>query len=378
MRIGIFGGSFDPVHSEHIQLAKRAVDELRLDKLFIMPAGAPPHKKGKRITPASERLHLCRLAFAGEEKIEVSDYEITRGGVSYTYQTCEEFSRRYQGELFWLVGTDMLRDFPSWRHPERILACATLAVCGRNEKAGWIEKEQAKFTRLFGKKFVYLSYNGKDVSSTKLRVLAGAGMRLTDFTPQKVADYIKEKGLYEIPFAKEALSLESPSRQAHSIRVALLAARRAKDLKIPEDKAIAAALFHDCGKNLSPDSPYLAGFSPPTKWGEVPPAVWHQYAGAYVAERQFGVQDKDILNAVRYHTSARRNMSQLEKLIFLADMLEEERNYEGVDALRRLFWQRKNSLKGCVRAALYETLAYLKKSGKEIYPLTQAAYEFYE
>ncbi len=378
MRIGIFGGSFDPVHNEHIQLAKKAVEELQLDKLFIMPAGVPPHKKGKRITPASVRLELCKRAFEGVEKIEVSDYEISREGLSYTYQTCEEFARRFQGELFWLVGTDMLRDFPTWRYPERILSCATLAVCGRNEKEGWIKREQAAFIRKFGKKFAYLSYVGKDVSSTRLRVLAGAGMRLTDFTPQKVADYITEKALYKIPFADEALSLESPKRQAHSIRVALLAASRARGLKIPEDKAIAAALFHDCAKNLSLDSPYLKGLELPTKWGKVPPAVVHQFAGAYVAETCFGVQDRDVLNAIRFHTSGRENMSALEKLIFLADMLEEGRSYDGIEKLRKLFWKRKNSLKECVRVALYETLRYLEKSGEEIYPLTQAAYEFYE
>ncbi len=378
MRIGIFGGSFDPVHGEHIELAKRAVQELRLDKLLIMPAGEPPHKKGKRITSAKERLYLCRAAFEGEEKIEVSDYEITRGGTSYTYQTCEEFARRYQGELFWLVGTDMLRDFPSWRNPERILSCATLAVCGRNEKVGWVEREQARFSRRFGKKFAYLSYEGKDVSSTKLRVLAGAGMRLTGFTPEKVAEYVYEKGLYKIPFADEALQLESPRRREHSIRVAYLAASRAHGLKVPEEKAIAAALFHDCAKNLAADSAYLDGFTPPKKWGEVPPAVYHQFAGAYVAEKHFGVTDRDILNAVRYHTSGRANMSQLEKLIFLADMLEEERSYKEVEMLRALFWKRKNSVKECLRTALYETLRFVEQKGERAYPLTEAAYEFYE
>ncbi len=376
MRIGIFGGSFDPVHNEHIQLAKKAVEELQLDRLFIMPAGVPPHKKGKRITPASVRLELCKRAFEGVEKIEVSDYEISREGLSYTYQTCEEFARRFQGELFWLVGTDMLRDFPTWRYPERILSCATLAVCGRNEKEGWIKREQAAFIRKFGKKFAYLSYVGKDVSSTKLRVLAGAGMRLTPFTTGEVEEYIHRNGLYEIPNAKAALALEKEERRAHSIRVAELAAKRALSLKIPEEKAIAAALFHDCAKNLPANSPYLEGFSLPTAWGEVPSPVAHQFAGAYVAEKHFGVTDRDVLNAVRYHTSAREDMNELEKLIFLADMLEEARSYEGVEALRELFWQG-DSLDRCLERALFETLKFLEKKEGKVYPLTRAAYEFY-
>ncbi len=377
MRIAIFGGSFDPVHTEHVRLARQAIAELALDKLFVMPAYAPPHKPGKILSPDAHRLEACRLAFADLPQVEVSDFEMRQGGVSYTYLTCRAWRAAYpQAEIFWLVGTDMLRDFPTWKNPSDILKNVTLAVCGRNEKANWVEKETEKFFRIFGEKFVYLSYNGKDVSSTKLRVLAGAGMRLTDYTPPPVAEYIQRNGLYEIPFAAEALALENPKRQAHSIRVAELAAARALSLKIPERQAIAAALFHDCGKNLPPESPYLIGFQPPENWGEVPQEVLHQFAGAYVAEHAFGVSDPDVLNAVRYHTSGRENMSALEQLIFLSDMLEEARSYEGVDELRTLFWQG-DSLEPCLEKALYETLAFLEKKGGEVYSLTRAAYAFY-
>ncbi len=376
MRVGIFGGSFDPVHIEHIRLAERAVDELALDKLYIMPARVPPHKVGKTLSPDEDRLRMCRLAFAEVKNAEVSDYERRREGTSYTYLTCRHFKETFpEAEIFWLVGTDMLRDFPTWKNPEDILSNATLAVCGRNETGAWVQAEQEKFFQKFGKKFSYLSYNGANVSSTKLRVLGGAGMRLTGFTHEKVAEYIEQNGLYQIEGAKEALALEKEERRLHSIRVAELAASRAPKLNIPEKQAIAAALFHDCAKNLSADSPYLEGFTPPDTWGNVPKAVAHQFAGAYVAEKYFGVQDEDILNAVRYHTSGRENMSDLEKLIFLADMLEEERSYEGVDELRALFWQG-DSLDACLRRALKETILFIEKKGASVYPLTLLAYQF--
>ena len=144
-----------------------------------------------------------------------------------------------------------------------------------------------------------------------------------------------------------------------------------------QEKVIAAALFHDCGKNVPLDSPYLEGFTMPEGEGKVPPSVVHQYVGAYIAENKFGVTDEDGLNAVRYHTSARENMSELEKLIFLADMLEEARSYEGVDLLRKLFW-RGQGLDECLERALFETLEFLKKKNAEIYPLTRKAYEFYK
>ena len=378
MKIGIFGGSFDPVHKEHVNFVRAAIDCLGLDMLFVMPAHTPPHKPDRVLSSNEHRLAMCRLAFSDLPEVQVSDYEIAKGGTSYTYLTCQYFKELYpNAEIFFLVGTDMLRDFPMWRHPEIILENATLAVCGRNDEAGWWEQEQAKFQQQFGKTFARVDYNGADVSSTKIRVLAGAGMRLTDFLCENVAEYIAKNNLYEIKNAKQALALENPKRQAHSVRVAHLAASRALKLKISERKAITAALFHDCGKNLSPDSPYLEGFVLPTEWGEVPLSVWHQYAGAYVAEKHLGIDDKDILNAIRYHTSGRPHMSDLEKLIFLADMLEEERSYEGVDMLRKLFWQGQ-VLDECLETALFETLKFLKSKNADVYSLTEKAYEFYK
>ncbi len=376
MRIAVFGGSFDPVHKEHMHLAQAAIEELGLDKLFVMPAHTPPHKKGKVLSSDSERLEMCRIAFQNEPKIEVSDYEITRGGTSYTYLTCRHFRQNYQdAEIFWIVGTDMLRDFPTWREPESILKDVTLAVCGRAESVDWQTEEQAKFVARFGKKFRAFTYNGADVSSTKIRVLAGAGMRLTPFVSEEVEQFIVQKALYRIPNADKALALEKPARQAHSLRVAEYAASRAVKLGVSEKQAICAALFHDCAKNLSLDAPQLQGFSLPTEWGEVPSEVCHQFAGAYVAEKEFGVTDEDVLNAIRYHTSARPKMSELEKLIFLADMLEDERAYEGVDELRDIFKQK--GMDACLEEALRQTLLFLERKGGAIYPLTKSAYLFY-
>ena len=374
-KIGIFGGSFDPVHKEHVALARAAVESLGLDALYIVPAKTPPHKTYKNLLSDGDRLAMCRLAFAGVKNCVVSDYEIARGDTSYTYLTCRHFKSRFENEqLFWLVGTDMLRDFPTWKNPESILADVTLAVCARAENGEWIEREQEKFYARFQKRFAVIGYNGADISATKIRVLAGAGMEINAYTPESVAAYIQEKGLYQIDGAKEALALESTARQQHSVRVAMLAAKRAVQLKLSERKAIAAALFHDCAKNLTTDSPYLKGFVMKKEWGEVPTAVWHQFAGAYVAETQFGVTDEEVLSAISYHTSARPNMGELEKLIFLADMIEEERHYQGVDEIRALFWK-KDGLDACLEEALRQTLEFLKEKNQVIYPLTQAAYE---
>ena len=377
-KIAIFGGSFDPVHTEHVRLVEAAIKGLGLDKLLVVPAFAPPHKRGKTLAPDRDRLDMCRLAFSHLEKVEISDYEIAQGGTSYTYLTCRHFHEIYpNAEIFWLVGTDMLRDFPTWKNPQDILDHVTLGVCARDEKDGWEKEEQLAFEKRFGKKFAVIHYNGAPVSSTEIRLLTAAGLPIDHLTPQKVAEYIETKKLYCIPFARQALSLEKEERAAHSVRVARLALTRAKDLHLSERAVLTAALMHDCAKNLPANSAYLDGFAPPTEWGEIPAQVLHQYQGAYVAENYFDVRDEDVLNAIRYHTSGRPNMSEMEKLIFLSDMLEEERRYTGVDEVRALFWD-KDGLDKCLAEALYQTLLFLESKGGEIYPLTRAAYEFYK
>lgn len=116
IKIGIFGGTFDPVHNEHVKVAKIAIEKLELDKLIIMPTFIPPHKT-RTVTDGRIRLEMLRSCFSGIEKIEVSDYEITKGGTSYTYQTVEYFKKKYQCELYFLVGTDMLTNFKTWKNP---------------------------------------------------------------------------------------------------------------------------------------------------------------------------------------------------------------------------------------------------------------------
>lgn len=377
MRIAVFGGSFDPVHKEHITLAQKAVESLRLDKLYVMPVSCPPHKKNKTLSSDTHRLQMCKLAFFGIPKVVISDYEIEKGGVSYTFETCAHFKAQDQdGELFWIVGTDMLRDFPTWKNPESILQDAKLAVCARDEESGWLEKERRAFYEKFHTDFSIIDYNGANVSSTKIRVMAGAGEDIAPLVGESVADYIKKNGLYTIENADKALALQSPKRKAHSLRVAEMAAKKAVQMGLSEKKAIAAALFHDCGKNVPENSPLLADFTLDDDYGEVPSPVLHQYTGAFLTENVFGVHDMEILNAIRFHTSGRADMSELEKLIFLADMLEEDRSFDGVKSLRALFWKEKGAgaLDVCLEKALAHTVEYLQAKKADVYPLTNQAY----
>ncbi len=372
MRIGIFGGSFDPVHKEHVRLAKEAVKGLSLDKLIVVPAGVPPHKQGKRLAPAADRLAMCRIAFAGVDKAEISDYEIALGGANYTYLTCGHFAHVYPGaKLFLLVGSDMFWDFFRWKEPERILSHVRLAVCRRNEGVENIARQQKKFFIRFARMFEVIPYNGEPVSSTEIRVRSILGMDYSRLVPPGIGEYIRAHGLYSLPPIRQGLALEKPARAEHSRRVCLLATANAARFGVDEDKALVASALHDVAKNLPPEDEHLRGFVPPA---DVPSPVLHQFAGAYVLEHTFSVTDEDVLNAVRYHTSGRAGMSALEKLVYLSDMLEEGRSFPHIDLLRDIFYEDADR---CMYLCLRYQLKYLREKGTDAYPLTLQAYEYY-
>lgn len=372
MRIALFGGSFDPIHSEHIGIIEAARAQLALDRVIVIPSRLAPHKAEGAHASGEDRLKMCRIACRSLPYVEVSDFELQSGGTSYTYLTCRHFREQYpDAELFFLVGADMLENFFVWRNPEEIVRLVRIAACGREERLP--AQLHTRFAERFGVDFEEVSFTGKAVSSTALRVaLAFLGEVEADtlnYIDGEVLKYIEQKGLYRFPEAA-ALALEKAERRAHSFRVALLACARARSLGVSEEKALIAAMLHDCGKYVPLSSPLLAGFTPPVG---VPEPVLHQYTGAFLAENVFHVSDEEILDAIRFHTSGRADMTALEKLIFLADMLEWGRNFKGVEELRAYFFR---DIDVCLYAALGAQLAYLNESGKPVYSLTQQAFDF--
>lgn len=372
MKIALFGGSFDPVHNEHIEFIKAAKKVLALDKIIVIPSHLAPHKGLGAVAKDGDRLNMCRLALQDVEYAEVSDFELCRKEKNYTYITAEHFAKIYRGsELFFLVGADMLEDFFTWKNPERILAAVTLAACNRGDERVFATHE--RFRERFRTDFTEIPFTGRKVSSTELRVKLAFGKK-TEELPSRVSDYIGDKELYRYPVIAPALALEKEERREHSFRVALMAVARARELNIAEEKAMLAAALHDCGKYVPLDSPLLNGFVLPDK--EVPAPVVHQYTGAYLAEHRFGIGDEEILDAIRYHTSGREDMTPLGKLIFLADMLESGREFDGIEELRKAFWR---DLDECLLLCFEHQNAYLKKNenkGFFIYSLTKRAHEW--
>ena len=371
MKVALFGGSFDPVHSEHIEYIKAAKEALALDKVLMIPSYLAPHKEGGATASGEDRLNMCRIALKDLDYAKACDFELARQEKSYTYITAEHFAKEYEGdELFFLVGADMLEDFFTWKSPERILNAAKLVACGRGQ--GSASKTHERFKERFSTDYLEIPFTGAEVSSTEIRVRLAFEKDTEDLDP-RVLKYIHEKKLYTHPAIMPALALEKEERRNHSFRVALMAVARARSLHIAEEKALLAAALHDCGKYVPTDSPLLKGFEAPEG---VPAPVLHQYTGAYLAEHIFGVKDEEILDAIRFHTSGREDMTPLGKLIFLADMLESGRDFEGVEGLREAFWR---DLDECLLLCFEHQNAYLianQNKGCSVYSLTKRAYEW--
>ena len=368
-KIGIFGGTFNPVHIEHVALAKSAIKELGLDKLIVMPTFLSPHKENSP-APAEDRINMLKLAFSGVEKAEVSDFEILKQGKSYTYETVEHFSKDKDAKLFFIVGGDMLVNFKTWKNPERILACCTLAVFSRQNFFVDYDKESEYFKRTFSADFIRLNYLGKDFSSTKIRTYAKLGLSRDSLTPKAVEEYIRRKGVYSADKYEQFVLKTLPlKRLKHTADVVVCALKKAKHIGLDEEKVRIATTLHDCAKYI--DYKTVDGFSIDE---DVPEPVIHAFLGAYIAKERLGV-DEEIEDAIRYHTSGKANMTKLSKLVFVADMLEEGRNYEGVEKLRELY--EKADFETCFIECLKEEFLHLMNKKQRIYVETINAYDYY-
>ena len=198
-RIGILGGTFSPPHVGHLACAETALSQLGLDRLLLMPVALPPHKDAGEDPGPEHRLAMCRLAAAGDERIEVSELEVDRGGPSYTVDTLRALHEASpQDELTFVAGGDMAASLPGWRQPEEVLRLARFAVAER-EGAGRAEVERA-LAGLDGRdRVVFFDMPRIDVSSSAIREGIAAGRPVRDLVPDAVARYIEQHGLYGAP-----------------------------------------------------------------------------------------------------------------------------------------------------------------------------------
>lgn len=201
MRIGIFGGTFSPVHNGHLSAAQAFMQRMWLDVLYIIPTALPPHKQLYGDATAADRLEMLRLAFDGMEGVLISDMEIRRGGRSYTVDTLRELHEGLAPDdrLFFLMGTDMLLTFDQWREPNEICRLCWPVYIRRESDAALdasIVERISRYRELYGKTICRIDAPAVDVSSTAIREAVAAGRPIDELVPPTVADYIRDHKLY--------------------------------------------------------------------------------------------------------------------------------------------------------------------------------------
>ena len=198
-KIGILGGTFDPVHTAHMIMAREAYQEYSLDRLFMIPAGRPPHKEGQRGASDEDRLNMVRLAASDSPFIEISEYEMIKKTKSYTVETLRHFRKLYPGStLYFIMGADSLKDLPDWYLPDEICSLAVILASVRNgldadEYQNLIDDRKA----LFNADIRILHTPDIGISSTDIRERIRSGRTIKYLVPEKVEEYIIKKGLYE-------------------------------------------------------------------------------------------------------------------------------------------------------------------------------------
>lgn len=358
MKIGVYGGTFNPPHLGHLAAAKHAVETLGLDKLFLIPAAIPPHKALPQGTPSLEhRLAMTEImadAMGMPQVVEVSDLEIRRAGKSYTSDTLAAIRRQFpQAQLWLLMGTDMFLTLHLWHEPRTILDLASVCAFGRAEGEGnaLFAPQREFLEREFGATVTTTTLPGLvDISSTRLRELLARGEGEEYLLPA-VYGHILTNKLYGVHPDLRYLTLSQlracsysmirQKRVPHVMGVEEEAVRLAQRWGIDPRPARHAAILHDCTKYLElPEQLQLC-----RQYGveldeleQVAVKLLHSKTGACIARAVFGEPD-EVYDAIFWHTTAKEDMTTLEKVIYLADYIEPNRDFDGVERLRELCYR---------------------------------------
>ncbi len=348
MRIGIFGGTFDPCHIGHIKALKAFMEAFAPMKVFVIPTGTPPHK-ALSITADADRIEMLRLALE-KTGAELSLYEIEKGGKSYTVQTLQHFRELYpDAELVLYTGSDMFLTLKTWYHADEIMRLARIAVLTRTgDDVALLEAEKAYLERDFGARCTIVPFEPVEVSSTEIRERLRRGEDVSALLSDGVYEYIIKNKVYSCEkydierYKKFLQRFLKPSRYEHSLGVMQTAVDLARINGADVEKARVAGLLHDVTKNIDEDGQWeiVRRYNIPNKGRENTPAPFlHAMTAPYVLRDEFGITDEEILRAVAKHTVGGKGMTLLDKIVYVADFVEPTRDYENVAYYRELAYK---------------------------------------
>lgn len=387
-RIGIFGGTFNPIHNGHLLAIAEFRRRLELDRVLVIPACVPPHKAlPPRSADAQARLEMVQAAVAGMEGVEVSDMELRRSGPSYTADTLRQLKAQFSGDtLFLLVGTDSYLTLEQWYQPEVVLSLATVVCAHRNEDdPAQLCAQQAHLLERYQAETMIIANEFLEISSSDVRRMITFGCG-ESYVTREVAERIRQWGLYgsgenwkDLPFEElkaVSLSLTKKKRMPHVVGCCQTAVELAQQYGENPVIAARAGILHDVTKALNEQEQLKLCEKYDIVLNETErknASLLHAKTGAAVAKFVFGECD-EVCQAIWWHTTGHPGMTQMEKILYIADYIEPNRDFDGVETLRALARQ---SLDAAMLKGLEMTLEVLKQRGKEIDPDSLAAWEMF-
>ncbi len=370
MKIGIVGGTFDPIHNGHLMLGEYAYRQYELDEVWYMPNGNPPHKSNVSISSdVRDRVNMVELSIIDKPYFKLQPYEVEHKEVHYSYQTMEYFNQAYPGNQFYFViGADSLFHIEKWVHPERLLKECMILAAYRDEKTSDEMTQQISYlNKKYDADIRLLNTPNVDISSSEIRRKLDADVSVQEYVPAAVHMYLR---------VKETIPTK---RFTHTLGVMNTAKDLAKHYQQNTANAMLAGLLHDCakgipaGERISLCEQYGLKVSEAERMNT---ELLHAKLGCYLAEVEYGISDREILEAILYHTTGRPKMTFLDKIIYIADYIEPGRKEApNLAKIRELAYV---DIDRCLVTILEQTISYLKTRKEVIDPMTEQTYYYYK
>ena len=417
-KVGIMGGTFNPIHISHLLIADRAYAYLGLDKVLFMPSKLPPHKAVNELAAEKDRVEMIKEAIKDHPNFEFSDFELKRDGLTYTADTLTLLKKENpETRYYFIIGGDSIEYFEKWNNPQLILENCVLVCAPRaSEKrlsrpdtcqtvkgtdssyheydyAHIINRLCKMFTRtredgtVFNPEIVMLPSPLVSISSSGIREHIKCGLSIGSMVPKAVEDYIVKHGLYLNPEFEEIKARQKeylkPKRFNHVLNVAATAYKLAMVNCIDPLKAYKAGLLHDCAKHLNDCEILKEAEKYNIEVDDVERRnasnLLHSKVGSKWAKEKFGIDDEEIMSAIYYHTTGRPEMTGLEMVLYLADILEPGRDIEYTPSLDVIRAEATYDLELAVYHVLNNVVPYLLENYKENVCMTTVyTYEYYK
>lgn len=390
-KIAVMGGTFDPIHYGHLVAAETVRHRLGIEKVLFVPTGRPPHKNNRNVEHDEHRYLMTVLATANNPYFNVSRIEIDRPGMTYTIDTIQSLKKicSDETEIFFITGADAINEIMTWKRVGELLRiCNFVAVTRPGYDKDSLLRNMTGVENDYRINLTFIEVPALAISSTDIRNRVIAEIPIKYLLPDEVEQYIIKFGLYKTAFENKPFftfinqklhTVLTPERFAHTQGVAYEAVNLAKVWGVSAEKAYIAGLLHDCAKDFDDKETLSLCYDYGVELDEIIKRqlyLAHSFLGAAVAEKEYLVTDSEILNAIKYHTTGRAEMSFLEKIIYIADMIEPNRPfYSGIDDIRKAAY---SDIDKAVYLALKQTVDFNNGRNRIIHPLSILAMNYYE